>query len=255
MLENNEIYSLIKKGGIESARFEANQIIRAFSEDAERLAAAKRRVAGEPLQYILGEWEFFGLTFCLGEGVLIPRADTEILVEEAIKIIGDKPLKVLDLCSGSGEVAVAVAKNTKAYVTAIEKSEKAFEFLTKNIAKNNVSVKAVKGDIFDEFEGEYDLILSNPPYIETGVIPTLSKEVSHEPVMALDGGADGLVFYKRILSYWSTKLKSGGKIAVEIGFDQGEKVANLFSENGFSEIQQIKDYSGNQRVIIGTLNP
>ncbi len=253
----DKVFKVLADNNIESARFEAREISNFFTADKEALAAAERRIKGEPLQYILGEWEFFGLKFSVGEGVLIPRADTEILVEEAIKIIGNKEMNVLDLCSGSGAVAIAVEKHTNARVTAIEKSEKAFSYLQRNIELNNVGVKAVKGDIFGEFDfpEKFDLILSNPPYIETEVIETLQKEVLYEPKMALDGGKDGLIFYKRILEYWSKMLKPNGIVAVEIGYDQMTRVTNLFVDNGFDEIKQLKDYSGNQRVIIGTLRP
>lgn len=248
-----KIADLLKKGGIEAAGFEAKQIVQFAKSEEDALVLANKRISGEPLQYLLGAWEFYGLPFCVGEGVLIPRADTERLVDIALEIIGDKRIKVADLCAGSGAVAVAVAKNSKAEVAAIEKSDIAFCYLERNVKLNGAAVKCIKGDIFDEYDEKYDLILSNPPYIPTSVIDGLSEEVKKEPKMALDGGEDGLIFYKHITSAWKRALNEGGTLAVEIGYDQAESVSALFKENGFTEIKVYKDFSGNDRVIIGTV--
>lgn len=250
-----KIFEMLKSAGIEAARFEAKEILKSAKNDTEALEFANRRISGEPLQYILGEWEFYGLPFFVGEGVLIPRADTETLVDVALGIIGNKPFRVADLCSGSGAIAIAVAKNSGAMVTAIEKSETAFSYLERNARRNGVAVECVLGDVFGEWKENYDLVLSNPPYIASAVVETLSEEVKREPKMALDGGADGLDFYKRLTSYWKTRINGGGHLAVEIGYDQGESVVALFEQNGFEEIELIKDLSGNNRVIIGTVPP
>lgn len=250
-----ELASRLFEGGIESARFEAKQITE-FAENREQaIELCEKRISGEPLQYLLGEWEFYGLPFYVGEGVLIPRADTETLVDAALEIIGDKPLRVADLCSGSGAVAIAVAKNSSARVTALEKSEKAFGYLERNVIRNGADVQCIAGDLFEDLEESFDLILSNPPYIASSVVDTLSKEVKKEPRMALDGGTDGLDFYKRLTSYWKTRINAGGSLAVEIGYDQAESVVALFEQNGFEQIRVIKDLSGNNRVIVGTVNP
>lgn len=248
-----KIARLLKEGGIESARFEAKQIVEFAKTEDEALLLADKRISGEPLQYLLGFWEFYGLPFYVGEGVLIPRSDTETLVDTALGIIGNTKKKVIDLCSGSGAVAIAVAKNSDANVTALEKSDEAFRFLEKNVELNGATVNCIKGDVFDEHTETYDLILSNPPYIPTKVIDGLSVEVKKEPYMALDGGEDGLDFYKRLTSYWKTRINDGGHLAVEIGYDQGESVSALFEQNGFSDIKIHKDLSGNDRVIVGTV--
>lgn len=248
-----KIAQALKKGGVEAARFEAKQIVEFSQTEDEALKLAEKRISGEPLQYLLGSWEFYGLPFYVGEGVLIPRADTETLVDLALEIIGDSRKKVVDLCSGSGAIAIAVAKNSEAEVTAVEKSDEAFDFLKRNAELNGVNVKCIKGDVFDEHTEMYDLILSNPPYIPTNVIESLSQEVKKEPKMALDGGEDGLIFYKYLTSYWKGRINKGGYLAVEIGYDQGESVSKLFEDNGFKDVKIYKDFSGNDRVIIGTV--
>ena len=248
-----KIAQQLKKSGIESARFEAKQIVEFAKTEDEALKLTEKRISGEPLQYLLGFWEFYGLPFYVGKGVLIPRADTETLVDVALEIIGDKQMKVIDLCSGSGAVAIAVAKKTKARVTALEKSNEAFAFLEKNVKLNEAEVECISGDVFDDHAEEYDLVLSNPPYIPTKVIEGLSKEVKKEPIMALDGGEDGLKFYKHLTASWKGRITDGGHLAVEIGYDQGESVSKLFEDNGFTEVKIYKDLSGNDRVIIGTI--
>jgi len=219
----------------------------------------QRRLKGEPLQYILGEWDFYGYKFKVGDGVLIPRDDTEVLLSVCLDFLKSKEnAKVLDLCSGSGALAVAIAKETSSEVTAVEKSDKAFGYLTENIKLNNATVKAIKGDIFecmDEFENNcFDLILSNPPYIKTDEIQTLQKEISFEPEMALNGGADGYDFYKHIVKHWSKKLKKGGILAFELGENQFDTVKTLMKAENFVKIQEKLDLGNIQRVIYGTLN-
>ena len=208
-----------------------------------------RRLNGEPLQYILEEWEFMGLPFKVGEGVLIPRPETEILAEFAFDFLKKKndPI-VFDLCSGSGCIAISVAKlcpNSTVY--AVEKSDDAFNYLMKNIELNGVkNVKAVKGDVFDKtilFGIAPDLILSNPPYIRSSDIDGLQSEVKKEPIKALDGGEDGYDFYRVIASDWIKQIKSGGAIAVECAEDPTEYISELFSEHA-SDVKAYNDLSG-----------
>ena len=215
---------------------------------------ANRRLLHEPLQYILGKWEFYGREFYVGDGVLIPRPETELLIDTVIAELNNKPNAVCyDLCSGSGCIGITVAKEMRdSRVYMLEKSEKAYGFLEKNISLNGASnCKAVIGDIFEAspFSEKADIILSNPPYICSDVIPTLQAEVRKEPLMALDGGTDGLMFYQRIAAYWAEHLKPDGMIAVEIGEDQGESVKNIFKEK-FNDVRVIKDFSGNDRVVV-----
>lgn len=218
----------------------------------------ERRLSGEPLQYILEEWEFMGLPFKVGEGVLIPRPETEILAEFAFDFLKKKNVPVVfDLCSGSGCIAISVAKfcpNSTVY--AVEKSDAAFNYLMKNIELNGVkNVKAVKGDIFDKtilFGIAPDLILSNPPYIRSSDIDGLQSEVKKEPITALDGGEDGYDFYRVIASDWIKQIKSGGAIAVECAEDQTEYICELFSEHA-SDVKAYNDLSGLPRGVIALI--
>ena len=217
----------------------------------------KRRINREPLQYILGKWSFCGFEFEVGEGVLIPRDDTEVVLNLCLDFLKNRQgKKVLDLCAGSGAISVAVEKLANADVTGIELSDKAFEYFLRNIKLNNSSVKPVKGDILkcykDFYDNEFDLIVSNPPYIRSGDIPSLQIEVRKEPAMALDGGADGFDFYRAIIEYWYTKLKNGGALAFELGENQAEPVKTLMKSKGFKNITVMNDLGGVQRAIIGT---
>ena len=218
-----------------------------------------RRINGEPLQYILGKWEFMGLPFYVGEGILIPRDDTEILVRETVyRISNIKVPKILDLCSGSGAVSIGInyLKND-CVIKAVELSQKAIFYLNKNISINNMNtqISIKKLDILKDYSyfnnNEFDVIVSNPPYIPTNDLKKLQIEVQMEPQMALDGGKDGLVFYRKILTYWSSKLINNGLLAVEIGINQAKDVYNLFIENKFKNIEVIKDINGIDRVILG----
>ncbi len=249
----------LREAGIGAFRFEAREICAHLEQNGniekEKLSALLcRRVGGEPLQYILGEWEFYSLPFYVGPGVLIPRPDTEILCEKGIEFAGERAVRCIDLCSGSGCIAIALEKNCKnAEVYALEKHDDALKYLKKNVALNKSSVKVVKGDITLPGSGEYDLILSNPPYIKSDDIKALSAEVQKEPKTALDGGEDGLYFYRQIIKNYLPCLKSGGMLAVEIGYDQASDVVSLFTEAGLEKVGVKKDFGGNERVVFGTL--
>ena len=227
--------------------------------EVEFLSLIRRRISGEPLQYILGEWEFMGYPFTVGEGVLIPRPETELLVDFAKDFLKDKKSPVVfDLCSGSGCIAISVAKLfPKAKVYAVEKSTEALGYLKKNVKLNKTkNVEIISGDIADRrlLQGIVpDLILSNPPYIKSEEILTLQKEVQREPSMALDGGADGLDFYKILASDWLSRLPKGGVMAVECGEAQAEDVSQLFFLAG-GVTDTINDLSGIQRVVTATKN-
>ncbi len=228
--------------------------------EQEFLKAVEKRSSGYPLQYILGKWTFMDIPLFVGEGVLVPRDDTEVLVREAIERIKsiENP-KVIDLCSGSGAVALAVAKACpRAEVFAVELSELAFLYLEKNIEYNGCkNVKAVKGDMFklhtNFADGEFDAVLSNPPYIKSDVIATLAKEVQHEPKLALDGGADGMIFYNAIAENWKVKIRKSGFIGVEIGEDLTDEVVDLFKTNMLEDISVFKDMAELDRAIFGTV--
>ena len=223
-------------------------------QEIEFLSLIRRRIAGEPLQYILGEWEFYGNDFVVGEGVLIPRPETELLVDLAKeKLQGKTNPVVFDLCSGSGCIAISVAKLfPKAKVYAVEKSKEAAAYLKKNIKLNKAkNVELIEGDIASADilkDVTSDLILSNPPYVKSDEMPTLQKEVQHEPAMALDGGADGLVFYDILAKQWIPKMPAGAMMAVECGESQAEDISQMFYLMK-CDVDTINDLSGIPRVV------
>lgn len=205
---------------------------------------------GEPLQYVMGKWDFYESEFFVGEGVLIPRPETEELTELVIDYAKslEKPV-IFDLCSGSGCIGISVAKKlSNAFVYCIEKSKDAYKYLERN-AKDVANVECILGDINDEFDlPRADIIVSNPPYIKSGDMKTLQKEVKKEPSMALDGGNDGLDFYRIINDKWKRYLKDNGRLFLEIGEDEGESIKDALS--AFSNITVKKDLSGNDRMVV-----
>jgi release factor glutamine methyltransferase len=226
------------------------------------------RAGGMPVQYITGEQEFMGISFKVNEDVLIPRQDTETLVEEIIKITKEQTKQkkaprgdwqILDLCCGSGAIGVSLCKYIReAKVTASDVSAKAIAVARENAASAGVSkqIKFVESDLFGAFRKglggmKFHIIASNPPYIRRDVIPTLQREVAeHEPLLALDGGDDGLKFYRRILAEAPDYLKPQGMLFLEIGHDQGEAVCSLAADmERFEEIEMIKDLAGHDRVV------
>ena len=237
---------------------------RAVSEEnADRyIDCIRRRAAHIPLQHITGEQEFMGYPFCVNEHVLIPRQDTEILVEEAIQVMRPK-MKVLDMCTGSGCIVLSILKmcREKYYMTdlqgiGVEVSEEALKVARENGRRLGVPVTWIQSDLFAKIpeEEKYDVIVSNPPYIETAVIDTLQEEVRlHDPYIALDGKEDGLYFYRRIISEAGKYLKMQGKLMFEIGCDQAEAVEELMKNAGYEQITVKKDLAGLDRVVYGTL--
>lgn len=214
--------------------------------------AVEKRIKHIPLQHIIGETEFMGLTFKVNENVLIPRFDTEILVDEVVKYVGDQYLKVLDMCTGSGCIAVTISDMCdNATVVASDISKDAIDVAKENNTLNQTDVTFVESDLFENVEGLFDVIVSNPPYIRTEEIENLQEEVKmHDPHLALDGGETGLDFYKRIVKDAKEHLKTDGIIFFEIGFDQAEDVSNILKENGYHDIVVKKDLSGLDRVVI-----
>ena len=216
--------------------------------------ALNRRINSEPCAYIIGETEFMSLPFKVNKNVLIPRQDTENLVELLIDNAKGEE-KILDLCTGSGCIGISLKKYIKnSDVTMVDISDDAIRVATENAQLNNVDVKVLKDDVLNpSFSyGEYDILVSNPPYIEKDVINTLEKQVKDfEPRLALDGGEDGLIFYRKIAKDYKKYLKNCGICAFEIGFNQGETVKNILETNGFAEVEIIKDYNGNDRIVKG----
>ncbi len=215
----------------------------------------KRLILGEPLQYITGIQEFMKLNFLVTKDVLIPRPDTEILVEEVIRKAENIPNPViLDLCTGSGAIAVSLAKYIKnVHICAIDISSKALEIAKKNAELNGVknNIEFIESNLFDKIkERKFDIIVSNPPYIETETIKTLSKDVQSEPKIALDGGKDGLDFYRKIADSGSKYLNRQGYICLEIGYNQRIAVRQILeNKKRYVNINCIKDLCGNDRVI------
>ena len=221
---------------------------------AEYECALKKRAERIPVQYITGETEFMGLPFKVNSNVLIPRQDTETLVEEALKVI--RPgMKVLDMCTGSGCIIISImhfAKEIEGFASDI--SRHAINLAKENAKMNNVSVTFETGDLFDHIRGNYDVIVSNPPYIRTEEIPKLMPEVQNfEPVQALDGKEDGLYFYRRIVEEAKEYLNPNGFLLFEIGYDQGKEVPELMENTGYKNVKVIKDLAGNDRVVSGGL--
>ncbi len=275
----NNWRELLKKGteilvsaDIDDAEFDAYQLLLTFFDGnstqyalnsgktvneklaEEYLSLIERRVSGEPLQYIIGKWDFYNSSFFVGEGVLIPRPETEELVEKCVSIIKENSYSVVyDLCTGSGCIGLSIAKecpDVKCYL--FELYDNAFFYAKKNLEEMNLgNVQLIKHDILQKYEGDIptaDLIVSNPPYIETEEIETLQSEVLREPVAALDGGDDGLVFYRAIYEKWSDRLNGNGYFTFECGEKQTGDIIKLFSVgfNGFA----YKDMYGNDRMVI-----
>ena len=266
------------KSVTDSAQFEANNLLQKvtgfdrsnqlFKKDASLTDFQTKRLKklinlrkrGVPLQYILGEWEFYGLKFKVGKGVLIPRPDTETIVELALDYLKSSGAnRVFDFCAGSGAIGISVSVNSPtANVIMVEKSRKAFRFLEKNIglnfSENQATPLAVKQNIFKfKPKEKCDLLICNPPYIDYCDMRSLQKEVKKEPKMALYGGKDGLWFYKKICQNADKYLNSNGRIIFEIGRKQGEDVSRIMTENGFENVGVVKDLSSNDRAVFGDL--
>lgn len=243
VLKKDKIY-LVTNGNEEVEQSTKTEFLEAISKIQKHI----------PIQYITKKQEFMKMDFYVDENVLIPQPDTEIVVEEAIDIINRNKLsKVLDMCTGSGILAISIAKYTDASkITAVDISEKALEVAEKNAISNDVDtkIKFIKSDMFKNISEKFDLIISNPPYIRTDVIKTLSEEVKNEPILALDGGIKGLDFYNIIAENAKKYLNENGYLVLEIGYDQKTEVVNLLEVQEYSEIRVIKDMGGNDRVIV-----
>ena len=235
---------------------------RVLSEDEEQLfnKFINERLNNRPIAYIVGNREFMGLDFFVKEGVLIPRPDTEVLVEEVIELAKKKDAKnILDIGTGSGDITISLAKyleNVK--VTSVDISDIALEIGKRNAISNEVDdrINFVKSDLFTNIDKEtkFDIIVSNPPYIKREVIETLDKQVKdYEPYNALEGGVDGLDFYRAITKQAKNYLKKGGILAYEVGHDQSEDVSKLMEMDGYTNIYTLKDLQQIDRVVIGTV--
>ena len=254
------------KAGIPSPRLEADIILKhaapSYPEttpDEEKKAGEmlRRRLCCEPLDKIIGCREFYKSYFKVNQNVLTPRPDTEILVEKALPLLPEETsLQLLDLGVGSGCILLSLlAERKMACGTGVDISAAAADIAAENArALGEENAVFVEGDLFEKVEGKFEIIVSNPPYIRTDVIDTLEEEVRlHEPRMALDGGGDGLFFYREIIQKSRDYLCGGGRLYLEIGYDQKEAVTGLMREAGFAEVTAVCDYAGKDRVVYGTL--
>lgn len=268
---------ILQKAEIDSPKVDASLLIEAAIEISERdfrmhkdveiskenealaLSYVDRRAKGEPTQYITGYWEFFGEKFFVGKGVLIPRDDTEVVLRASIdylRTLDKKNPTILDICSGSGILAITLKKLfPNAQVSAIEISEDALVYLNKNKDFHNADINVIEGDLFEvysQFENEYfDLIISNPPYITKEDMKTLSNEVLHEPELALYGGEDGCDFIRGIVSLYTSKLKNGGMLSLELDSDEAPYSTALMKQNGFEDTKIFDDLGGIHRAVTG----
>lgn len=214
-----------------------------------------RRSTHEPLQQITGWQEFMGLRFSVTEDVLVPRQDTETLVEEVMRYLRDG-MEILDVCTGSGCILLSLLRYSNGCRgVGCDISEKALAVAAQNAKELGISAQFIQSDLFESIEGRFEYIVSNPPYIRKDMIPTLMEEVrDHEPLIALDGGEDGLDFYRKITREATEHLYSGGMLFFEIGYDQGEAVKLLMEEEGYEEVTVSQDLAGLDRVVYGTFN-
>jgi release factor glutamine methyltransferase len=242
----------IDKAALHTGPLEIDEKI---SQELDLFAA--RRIQGEPLHYIIGHVDFFGLRIDVGQGVLIPRPETELMVEEAIRLITARngSIGVLDLCTGSGCIALSLAREIqRSVVLGIDWSEKALSYARRNAQCHGIgNAVFIKGDLFNPLSADirFDCIISNPPYIRTNDISRLQKEIGYEPIEALDGGEDGLDFYRRILDKAPRHLKKNSIVILELGFDQADCIRRLAAQHGFKNIRFVKDYAGIERIFIG----
>lgn len=266
----NSTKKKLEKCGIEDYIFEAKQIIKHITglsateilahynrpltefQENNLVALVHQREVRYPLQYIFGEWDFYGRSYYVGPGVLVPRADTEILAEQCIKMLKDtENAEILDLCAGSGCIGITLALEIKnSIVSLVEKYDEASRYLEKNILRNKAeNAKFIKGDIFEGVASDkkYDLIVSNPPYVSD--MSEISPETTFEPETALKAEDEGLEFYKAITEIYKNSLKPNGKLVFEVGINQANKVADIMKAEGFEDITITKDLSGIDRVV------
>lgn len=265
----------LEKAGIEDYVFESKQIIKHITgysnaqilqkytenlteyQENNLTAIIKQRLVRYPLQYIIGKWNFFGREFFVGPGVLIPRSDTETLMDVCLEFLKTRENPdVIDLCAGTGCIGITLkGEIPTANVKMVEKFDEALFYTERNVKHNGVDVNIIKGDVIEGAEsgGKYDLIVSNPPYITDLDMKTLQPEVKFEPETALCGGEDGLVFYKSITEKYKASLKDGGMLAFEVGVNQAESVKQILIENGFKNVSTRKDLNDIERVVFGTV--
>lgn len=248
---------ILQAGGIPDAPLEAQWILEDAKSEADAWQIARKRANHEPLQYLLGKWEFYGLPLFVGKGVLIPRADTETLVDAILQRTSKQDaLQIIDLCTGSGCIALALKKHLpRATVCGVDLSTQALAYAEKNARLHDLDIALKQADvcsqtIADAFEN-VDVIVSNPPYLTAKDMQELQTEVTYEPALALAGGEDGLDFYRAITKIWRDSLKPDGMLAFEVGIRQAESVQEILEDAGFSDVTIIPDLCGVPRVVLG----
>ena len=255
---HRELTALLAGAGIEDAALEAQWILEDIPDAEKARGIAARRAKHEPLQYLLGKWEFYGLELFVGEGVLIPRADTETLVDAVLERVKDRAgQQIADLCTGSGCIALALAAHRRqTRCIGIDISEKALCYAEKNLAHHQLpNAELLRADVLApetaaQFRG-LAAVVSNPPYLTAEDMASLQPEVRFEPESALFGGKDGLDFYQRITVLWKNTLMPGGLLAFETGAEQADAVCAVLAENGFAETGTVRDLNGIRRVVLG----
>lgn len=254
------VTKILEAGGISDAPLEAQWILEDVQNEEDALEIAKKRANHEPLQYLLGKWEFYGLPLYVGAGVLIPRADTETLVDAILQRVSPQAaLQIIDLCTGSGCIALALQKHLPhATVCGIDLSPQALAYAEKNACLHDANIKLALADVCSQSIADtyksIDIIVSNPPYLTAQDMQNLQTEVTYEPAMALAGGGDGLDFYRAITQIWRDSLKPDGMLAFEVGIHQAEDVAEILRSTGFSDVEIIPDLCGIPRVVLGKRN-
>lgn len=276
-----DLRARLRQAGVDAAQLEARELVSFAagktreqffrdlnlyaSDEVERKVRelTRRRLSGEPVAYLIGEWEFYGLTLDITRDVLIPRSDTEVLADRAIElaVASGVGARVLDLCAGSGCIGLAVAEHApNCRVVLADWSDEAIRICKRNIRRNDLNnrVTCVKANALERPPSslwDFDLILCNPPYIPTGDLPGLNHSVrDFEPVTALDGGPDGLAFYRYISSNWKNALRLEGTLLYEVGIHQAQAVEQIMRENGFEQLRCIPDTAGILRVVEGVIN-
>lgn len=264
----------LEAAGIENALWEARELagaaagfdcrggfdggLAASADQIERCALMlARRLRGEPLQYIIGEWDFYGKTFEVGKGVLIPRPDTETLIDEAVRMMrGASGITVIDLCAGTGCIGITLGRLLDCdKVYCVEKYDAAMQYLKRNIKRQNSAAKAVSADVLDPktppLLPKAELLISNPPYINAADMSMLQREVRFEPSEALFGGEDGYDFYRTIIRLWKDSLKEGGIMMFEIGAGQEQEVMEMMIQSGLKDVRVRRDMAGVYRCVVG----
>lgn len=255
----SRLTGILRAGGIADAELEAKWIAEDIPDAEAALEIAGRRAEHEPLQYLLGTWEFYGLPMRVGSGVLIPRADTETLVDAVLSRLEDAPgQQIADLCTGSGCIALALASRMRqSRFSGLDISPAALAFAERNRALNGLeqNVRLLCADVLaEETAAQFDglaAIVCNPPYLTADDMASLQTEVTYEPAEALAGGADGLDFYRQITALWRRTLRPGGLLAYEVGAEQADAVCCILAENGFSGTETVRDLSGIRRTVLG----